>query len=110
MNCIACGNPTEGKYFRWLTTHSSPVCKTCYESLQEDDDMADNVNHPEHYTQGKIECIDAIEAAVGDMPPVHAFLLANVIKYCWRWHRKGGVESLRKARWYLDRAIERAVE
>lgn len=73
--------------------------------------MTDNVNHPQHYQSGNgIECIDAIEACTADMPSTVAPHIANVIKYCWRWHRKGGVESLRKARWYLDRAIDRLVK
>jgi hypothetical protein len=32
----------------------------------------------------------------------------NVIKYMWRWREKGGVESLKKARWYLNKLIEEA--
>lgn len=28
--------------------------------------MTDNVNHPPHYKQGEIECIDAIKSALGD--------------------------------------------
>lgn len=27
--------------------------------------MTDNVNHPAHYTAGRIECIDALAAATG---------------------------------------------
>lgn len=69
--------------------------------------MTDPVSHPSHYTAGVIECIDAIESATSDMPSIVAPHIANVIKYCWRWHHKGGVESLKKARWYLDRAIAR---
>ena len=30
----------------------------------------------------------------------------SVIKYITRWRQKGGVEDLRKARWYVDRLIE----
>lgn len=35
------------------------------------------------------------------------FHLANVIKYVARWERKGGIEDLKKALWYLDRFISR---
>lgn len=67
----------------------------------------DNVNHPTHYL-GSIECIDAIEAAIECLyDPVNGFLIGNIIKYVWRWQEKGGVEDLKKARWYLDRIIER---
>ena len=66
----------------------------------------DNVTHPSHYTQGKVECIDAIEAAVTGLTGIEAVCTAQVIKYLWRWRRKNGIEDLRKARWYLDRLIE----
>ena len=66
----------------------------------------DNVNHPDHYTQGSIECIEAIEAALGDEGFV-AYCQGNVMKYLWRHRNKGGVEDLEKARRYLDWMIER---
>ena len=66
----------------------------------------DNVTHPSHYTQGGIECIDAIEAAVTGLTGMEAVCTAQCIKYLWRWKRKNGLEDLLKARWYLDRLIE----
>ena len=69
-------------------------------------DKGDVVNHPAHYTAGKVECIDAIEAATVGLEGIQAMCTGNVIKYVWRWKRKGGVQDLRKARWYLDRLIE----
>ena len=63
----------------------------------------DVVNHPAHYTQGGVECIDAIKAAVGD--GFEAYCAGNVLKYVFRYRYKGGVEDLKKARWYLDRLI-----
>lgn len=66
----------------------------------------DNVTHPSHYTQGKVECIDAIEAAVTGLSGMEAVCTAQCIKYLWRWKRKNGLEDLLKARWYLDRLIE----
>lgn len=62
------------------------------------------VSHPAHYTQGGIECIDAIKAALGKY--FIGFLVGNVLKYLWRYPHKNGVEDLKKARWYLDRAIK----
>lgn len=44
----------------------------------------DPVNHPTHYTSGKIECIDALEAATVNLTGVEAFCTANAIKYLWR--------------------------
>lgn len=69
--------------------------------------MVDNVNHPAHYTQAGIECIEAIEAACSDKPGPEAALLAPVIKYLWRYTAKGGSQSLRKAQWYLGRLADR---
>jgi len=63
--------------------------------------MADVVNHPPHYKSNGIESIDVIEAfGLG-------FHLGNVVKYVLRSGRKSidSVEDLKKARWYLDRAI-----
>ena len=67
----------------------------------------DNVNHPNHYTQGGIECIKAIEAS---MPPegFQDYCKGNVLKYIWRFRQKNGVEDLKKARVYLDWMIESA--
>lgn len=66
----------------------------------------DAVNHPTHYTNGKVECIDAIESAVSGLKGVEAVLTGHIIRYVWRWSGKNGVEDLRKAKWYLDRLIE----
>lgn len=64
----------------------------------------DAVNHPSHYTAGGIECIDCIKAALGEN--FIGFLIGNVIKYSYRYRNKNGLEDLKKARWYLDRAIK----
>jgi len=68
----------------------------------------DNVNHPEHYQMaGGLEVIDVIESAIEPInDPKEAMCLANVLKYCLRYRFKGGLESLKKARWYLDRMIK----
>ena len=67
--------------------------------------MTDMVNNPPHYTAGSVECIDAIKASL--TPQQYAgYLRGNVIKYLWRYDRKGGVEDLRKARTYLEWLIE----
>ena len=65
----------------------------------------DNINHPAHYTQGTVECIDAIESS---MTPeeFRGYLKGCQIKYLWRYQHKGGMEDLKKCRWYLDRLIK----
>lgn len=72
--------------------------------------MPDNVNHPSHYTGGKIECIDALESATEGLVGIEAVCTANAIKYLWRWKRKGAVEDLKKAQWYIDHLIHRLEE
>ncbi|BCG57472.1 DUF3310 domain-containing protein [Paenibacillus sp. URB8-2] len=67
--------------------------------------MNDPVNHPQHYTAGNIECIDGIESAIEGLPPDEAYCIGTAIKYLWRWKRKGGVEDLRKAQWFINRVI-----
>lgn len=62
----------------------------------------DAVNHPKHYTNGGIECIDAIRAS---MTPENfeGYLKGNAIKYLWRYHLKGKpIEDLEKAMWYIN--------
>ena len=68
--------------------------------------MNSPINHPKHYNKGAVECIDAIESAVSDLQGIEAVCTANAIKYLWRWKQKEGVESLQKARWYINRLIE----
>lgn len=73
----------------------------------------DNVNRPQHYTDGKIEVIDYIE------DKNLGFCLGNVVKYVSRAGKKHSVgktnkekmiEDLNKARWYLDRRIKELTE
>ena len=65
----------------------------------------DVVNSPPHYKTGGIEAIEGIEASMG--PEAYAgYLKGNIMKYMWRYERKGKpIEDLKKARWYLDRLI-----
>jgi len=62
----------------------------------------DMVNHPPHYKAGGIETIDFIEAKE------LGYHLGNVVKYITRADHKGNkLEDLKKAQWYLSRAIEK---
>ena len=65
----------------------------------------DVVNHPPHYTQGGIECIDAIKAATVGKTGIEAVAVANVVKYLWRYEEKNGLEDVKKAKWYLNKLI-----
>ena len=63
--------------------------------------MEEQVNHPSHYVKG-IEPIEVIES--WDLN----FSLGNAIKYILRSPYKGNqIEDLEKARWYIDREINR---
>lgn len=65
--------------------------------------MTDNVNHPAHYkSQSGLEVIDIIDDFVDDPA---SYYKGNIIKYVLRYEKKGGVEDLEKARWYLNRLI-----
>ena len=68
--------------------------------------MIDVVNHPPHYkSDSGIESIDVIEAFNLN------FCLGNTIKYVLRHQKKGKpLEDLKKARWYLDREINKLEE
>ena len=62
----------------------------------------DHVNHPRHYTQhpSGVECIDVTEH--------FNFNIGNAIKYLWRTDLKNSpIENLQKAKWYIEREIER---
>lgn len=96
--------------------HPKIICALFgYKPIGDDDRTTDEaaspgvgmVNRPSHYTMGGIECIDAIEAAIGHHEdPVEAFLTGQVMKYIWRWpHKANPLEDLKKARWYLERLI-----
>lgn len=76
------------------------------QDIKIDDNGPDMVNHPQHYTQGGIECIDALKAATVGKRGIEAVCVANVIKYLWRYEEKNSVEDVRKAKWYLERLLK----
>lgn len=80
-------------------------CQGCHLGTNFLAKTADVVNHPQHYTKGKIECIDAIEAVTDGMTGFEAYGTGTIIKYLWRWPWKNGLEDLKKARWYLEKLI-----
>lgn len=68
--------------------------------------MKDNIN-PSHYKSGKVEAIDAIEAATVHKFGIEAVCVANVIKYLWRYESKNGLEDVKKAKWYFNRLMRK---
>lgn len=71
--------------------------------------IGDKVNHPTHYTKGKYEAIDVIEDAVQHAPnAVFGTLQWQTLKYLLRmWNKDNALEDAKKARWYLDRLINK---
>lgn len=64
--------------------------------------MTDFVNHPPHYKAhpSGVECIQITEHM--------GFCLGNAMKYIWRAdHKYDAIQDLEKARFYIDREIQR---
>ena len=65
----------------------------------------DVVSRPKHYTSTSIECIDAMVETQGARS-VYSFCLCNAFKYLWRHRSKNQFEDIKKASWYLNKAVE----
>lgn len=68
--------------------------------------VVDNVNHPQHYTTGKIEVIDIMEDQLNP-EEYRGYIKGQVLKYITRERYKNGLEDLKKAYWYLGRLIQK---
>lgn len=66
------------------------------------------VNHPAHYTKGKVECIDAIQSMVESYEdPWDSFLSGQVLKYIWRHpFKENPAQDIKKAIWYAEQLVE----
>ena len=123
--CISCGECilNDPKH-KWLTHIDGNNCPDYLESPDEDldkalkliqeseelhkahntDKLAEAVNHPSHYTDGKIEVIDFIE------DKNLGFCLGNAVKYISRAGKKDKTkeaEDIKKAIWYLNRYLNK---
>lgn len=88
------------------TTCVAPSACTSHSMWEHKNETQDTVNHPKHYNEGTIECIDAIESATSNLSGLDAICTGNAIKYLWRWKYKNGIEDLKKAIWYINKIIE----
>ena len=88
---------------KWNAVWQPPAMVPMPEPVKPEEPKSDPVNHPAHYKVGGIETIDFIEAkALG-------YHLGNAVKYITRADHKGNrLQDLQKAKWYIDRAIEKA--
>lgn len=94
------------KCYGWYKEIKQAACENAEDKCCDVEPNADMVNHPSHYTQGGIECIDALKAATVSKTGIEAVCTANAIKYLWRYEEKNGIEDVKKARWYIDRLIK----
>ena len=98
------------KCYNWYKELDPADCENAEDSCCNKEPNVDMVNHPAHYTQGGIECIDALKAATVSKTGIEAVCTANAIKYLWRYEEKNGIEDVKKARWYIDRLIRELEE
>ena len=61
--------------------------------------MKEDIVNPKRYTQNKLECWDFWVKAGLDP------LIASAVKYVWRYRYKNGIEDLKKAKVFLEKAI-----
>ena len=93
---------------RWSDDKLAIAYDHVYKNM--DKNVPDMVNHPQHYTQGGIECIDALKAATVGKRGIEAVCVSNVIKYLWRYEEKNGIEDVRKAKFYIERLLKELEE
>ena len=96
------------RYYQGKVIEALDEWHSVFEGKQKSEEK--NVNHPQHYANGKIECIDYLEVMVSPYTGIVAGCVQNALKYTWRSHGKNGVEDIEKAAWYLkfaDKEINR---
>ena len=72
---------------------------------QWDNAKKDMVDHPPHYNEGGLECIDYIQQQLGDK--FSSYLEGSIIKYIHRHkYKDANIQDLEKAKWYLNKLIE----
>ena len=109
-NCSHAGTPTYKSpcsecvdrkgYPMWEPTDAELKAK---DAQTAEDMKPDTVNHPAHYTECSLECIDVMLAVFGRRA-VTDFCILNAFKYMWRYEHKNGLEDLQKAERYLAMA------
>lgn len=94
------------RVLNWILTHERDAGKAPIPALETvREALTDPVERPAHYTQGDVECIDAIKAQLSP-DEYRGFLHGQVAKYNWRLGRKGSAyHDARKAHWYLTRLV-----
>ena len=79
--------------------------------FSEESEEIDMVNHPTHYqTKHGLEAITVIEDFTDGLNGIEACDTGNVLKYMMRWHKKNGIEDVKKAKWYIEHLIKHLEE
>lgn len=103
--CTACGEPLVLINDFSSADRSGNYCRIGF-ALHQSEKAAiqsDAVNHPQHYTTGSIECIDAIEASM-TKEEFQGYLKGCIVKYVWRYrHKNNPQQDLEKMLWYGNR-------
>lgn len=76
--------------------------------LEENNVKNDPVNHPLHYTNSGMECIDEMISLYG-IEEVRSFCKLNAHKYRKRAMYKGGKEDIEKSDWYIKKYTELSI-
>ena len=97
--------PTQPEALPFIDDNPQSLCEQYAEIEKVRQAIKDNVNHPSHYTKGKVECLDALESATIGKSGIEAVCVANIIKYLWRYEEKNGLEDVKKAQFYLNRLL-----
>ena len=99
-------NPPEPPIEEKVQLKGEELKKELYSEDAENKLVEDLVNHPEHYkAKNGVEAITLIAAFTEDLKGMEAVCTANALKYLCRWHKKNGLEDLKKAQWYLNYLI-----
>lgn len=66
--------------------------------------MNEDIINPKRYTETELECWDFwLEAGLNP-------LVASAVKYVWRYKHKNGLDDLKKAQVFIDKAFDSADE
>ena len=92
------------------TDRSVETCKACWckevpDTPSTSKPADDPVNHPSHYTNGGMECIDEMVLIFGKEAAAH-FCLCNAWKYRRRALYKNGEQDMQKSHWYINKYKE----
>ena len=85
---------TLDKIYGWYKELDPAACENAEDSCCCKEPNVDMVNHPAHYTQGGIECIDCIKSAIVGKVGIEAFCVGNAIKYLFRYEEKNGIVTI----------------